>query len=60
VASYLLPILGRCGNTTIFSGVRVHLKKLPLTTPTITTALFEISNSSELTRTSDCCMIKII
>ena len=28
VVSYLLPISGRYGNTTIFSGVRVHLKKL--------------------------------
>jgi hypothetical protein len=35
VVSYLLPISGRYGNTTIFSGVRVHLKKLPLTTPTV-------------------------
>ena len=35
VVSYLLPISGRYGNTTIFSGVRVHLKKLPLTTPSI-------------------------
>src|SRR5467141_716881 len=35
VVSYLLPISGRYGNTIIFSGVRVHLKKLPLTTPSV-------------------------
>ena len=46
VVSYLLPISGRYGDTTIFSGVRVHLKKLPLTTPS--TLKNGFSNSNEI------------